>query len=82
MLHHTRQCWWPKVYDAAPSAMRAGIDTMNNEEKAVFLVSGFRCDYTPEWEELYIATINFCYVLYKQRREKATDIDALPHSTS
>jgi hypothetical protein len=46
---------------------------MSNEEKAVFLVSGFNCIYAPEWEALYKAVSNFCYVMYKDRREKTHD---------
>ena len=26
-------------------------------------------DYIPEWSELYTATLQFCNVLYKQRRD-------------
>ena len=67
-FHERRQTEWQKVIEAAPPPMMEGVTRMLPGERTQFLFSGFRCRYTPEWDELYCAVMDFIVHMYKLRR--------------
>ena len=60
---------WTRVELSAPKAMAEEIKRMNPICKTEFILSGFRCKYTPEWALLYSATLNFVAKLYAERHK-------------
>jgi hypothetical protein len=66
---NTRQYAWQSVLQNSPAALRQEFNKMSSKDKTTFIGSGFMCNFVPEWDELYIASIHFCYALYRERRD-------------
>jgi hypothetical protein len=64
-----RSARWQEIRDATPPALTAEIDNMNSERKTAFILSGFHCNYTQEWYDIYASVASFCYDMYQQRRD-------------
>ena len=73
VMYNTREKLWQNVLQAAPGGMRVELRLMRKEEKTVFIMSGFKCDYIIDWSNLYSSMLDFCYTLYK-RRQSSTDV--------
>ena len=56
-----------KIRHAMPNAMRDDFTKLNDQEKASFLLSAFKCDYTPEWDVLYMEVAKWVLDIYKAR---------------
>jgi hypothetical protein len=67
-----RNAKWKHVQDTAPLAMTMELDKMSAERRTVFILSGFQCDYVEEWNTLYTSVADFCYDMYKTRRDCET----------
>ena len=57
-----------------PRAMRDEFFNMNNDNKAIFILSGFKCEYCPEWVYIYKAIAKFVYEMYCKRKQMYIDI--------
>ena len=63
---------WGSVTNSMPSALSSDIDNLNNKEKTVFILSGFRGEYIPEWKMTYVCVARFVHEMYKERNVKYT----------
>ena len=68
VMYNRRENLWQNVLQAAPEGMRVELRLMRKEEKTVYIMSGFKCDYIKEWSNLYSSMLDFCYTLYKRRQ--------------
>ena len=59
---------WDNVIASMPPAMVQEVEMMSGTQKTEFIASGFYCDYTAEWQNIYYAVIHFCYSIYSERR--------------
>ena len=64
-----RNARWQEIRNATPPALTSEIDSMDNERKTAFILSGFHCSYTQEWYGIYASVASFCYDIYQQRRD-------------
>ena len=64
-----RVCQWNNVLNTIPDAMRQDIEHMKSNKKTEFIMSGMHCNYVDEWNEIYQVMIDFCYAIYRERRD-------------
>ena len=69
----TREKYWKYVVDEIPPAMMQDVEGMSATRRTEFLLSGLNCDYVPEWANIYKVIADYCYAMYKERRD-TTDI--------
>lgn len=69
LFQDTRNAKWIHVIDNAPIAMIREFERMSDVQKTKFILSGFSCDYTEEWCKLYQSVLEFCYSIYRARRQ-------------
>ena len=50
-----------------PIAMVQELDKMSPADLAIYFFSAMNIPYTPEWEEIYYAMLDFTYHMYKCR---------------
>ena len=67
-LSDIRKTLWDRVQLSVPPAMQAEMGSMSPYQKLSFLLSGLRCPYVKEWDEIYKNVANFIYDLYIQRK--------------
>ena len=60
---------WQSVHRVLPAAMQEELHNMSSLQKAEFLLSGFGCQFVPEWSDVYIQVCKFCYTMYNVRRD-------------
>ena len=65
---NSRANLWREVEHTVPVAMLEELNRMNSRQKSEFIISAFRCDYTEEWSDMYMAIANFVYHMYKKRQ--------------
>ena len=42
-----------------------GIERMASEDKVMFILNAFNCEYVPDWEVTYTAILNFVNNMYE-----------------
>ena len=58
-----------KIRKAMPIAMWEDFVKMQDLSKTSLMLSGFQCQYTKEWNNLYIEVVKFVYSMYSLSRE-------------
>ena len=58
---------WNSTRIVAPSALVQNMVAMTPNELTCFWLSGFRCAYIPEWEELYCVVSRYIHDTYRNR---------------
>ncbi len=48
-----------------PHGMQESIMSMSDEDKVNFIISGFRCAYVNEWEDISEHIADFVYSMYQ-----------------
>ena len=64
-----RAVLWTRFIDHVPNALCQELHAMSSKEKTEFILSGFNCNFVPEWTHVYSAVLDYCYQLYQDRRE-------------
>ena len=62
------------MYNSMPSAMINTYQIMNENEKAIFLLSPLSCKFISEWLNIYEAIANMVFGLYSTRSELYDDL--------
>ena len=62
-----RSTWWREVEAVAPPVLLGELSRMGARERTVFILSGLRSGFIPEWEETYTALLNYAINLYLHR---------------
>ena len=58
-----------KLKEVMPQAMWLSFNVLMDEDKLSFIISAFNCDFTPEWQDIYIEVAKWIYITYKLRNE-------------
>ena len=61
-----RTALWNKVLQACPGVLATEINSMDVSSKVKFILNAFKCEYIPEWENVYTEMCNFIYGVYNQ----------------
>ena len=56
------------VYGVMPTPMQRYLTSLTSKEKACFLLSGMKCTFTQEWQNIYCAILSFTYKRYNFRK--------------
>ena len=56
------------IYNVMPTPMRIYLTNLTSKEKACFLLSGMKCNFTQEWQNMYSAILSLTYKMYKVRK--------------
>ena len=65
----TRTKLWCYVKDEMPTAMKHDVEQISAKRRTEYLLSGLHCDYVQEWSNIYRAIAEFCYTMYRTRRD-------------
>ena len=63
----THAILWNAIVTNCPPAMVNELNTMDAKAKSMFLLNALFCDYTDEWNTLYIAISQYISTLYYDR---------------
>ena len=63
-----RQVHWQKVLDADPGGVSDTRMNMNSVDCTMHIMRGFNEDNMEKFQDLFTATVNFCYNMYQCRR--------------
>ena len=63
----TRARLWQAIIEHCPPAMVKDLHQMSNRDKTRYFLNALYCDYTPEWNTVYVALCQFMSTLYKDR---------------
>ncbi len=63
-LTDSRKILWNEVVKTCPKQLLKELSKMSVFERTKFILNGFNCKYTPEWDLLYASLSNFCYIMY------------------
>ncbi len=66
-LDEVRGPSWDSLLVHLPEPMASALNNMNHVDKTIFLLSGFKVNFTPEWLGLYEATALHINKLYMER---------------
>ena len=58
---------WSDLLVSAPKGMYNSMLGMPSKECTVFMLSGFKCKYVPEWEIVYKVICTFIYDMHAMR---------------
>ena len=56
------------IYGVMPTPMLRYVTSLTSKEKVCFLLSGMKCNFTQEWQNIYCAILSFTYKMYKVRK--------------
>ena len=56
------------IYGVMPTPMQRYLTSLTSKEKACFLLSGMKCTFTQEWQNIYCAILSFTYKMYNVRK--------------
>ena len=56
------------IIHSMPLTMKTKFINMTNYEKLIFIISGLKCEYCPEWCAIYYAIVNFVHDMYRKRK--------------
>ena len=57
------------IIESMPYAMKQNFEEFDNFNKAAFLLSGLRCDFTIEWVSLYKKILIWVHETYAERKK-------------
>ena len=63
-LRDVRETLWSDVLASMPRPMAEYTNNMCNQEKVIFILSGFRSSYLAEWNDIYVKLLRFVGRLY------------------
>ena len=66
-LSQHRERETPALLNALPGVMKNEILGMSDCDKTIFLMSGLRSDYIPEWNTAFVAAADYVSILYRAR---------------
>ena len=75
VLSQIRDNHMQRIISEMPRALQLSFESMPPSEKVVFLISGFRCEYTREWSQIYKECANFVFSMYKERHNIFSNIN-------
>ena len=58
---------WQSVLNNCPPAMVADLSRMTNKDKTIYMLNALYCNFTPEWNDLYLSVCQFVSTLYTTR---------------
>ena len=64
-----RTVLWDKILINCPPKLADELRCMNSIQRTGFMLNGFNCNYTEEWEELYDSVCTFIYSVYNHHYE-------------
>ena len=62
-----RTYMWENVKLLCPKQLFLTMNDMHANDKTVFILSGFKCQYVQEWSDLYGAVLRYVTTLYEER---------------
>ena len=68
-LNTFRTPMWNQVIESMPDGLKTEMNTRDNNEKAIVLLSGFGRSFIREWTQLYMASANFVHTVYYNRSQ-------------
>ena len=68
-LEYVRQLYFSKIVSNMPPAMRGSFLLLDDKSKLIFMLSGFKCKYTPEWIHIYEMVAQWVFKMYEKRKE-------------
>ena len=74
VLEDVRSKYLNKLFSSMPDNMAYDINRLNNVDKAKCMLSGYGKRYVPEWNSIYIHTLEFVYNMYQCRANTYDDI--------
>ena len=74
-LEPLRSHLFDKLTNSMPHALASDFINLNNDDKAILMLSGYGHKYIQEWKDIYSNTANLIDSLYKRR---SNAYDALP----
>ena len=66
-LKNIRETAWNRVLESMPINMVTECQRATAREKTILLLSCYGGSFIPEWTNIYVRTINFVDVIYKER---------------
>ena len=76
-LGYKRQQLWQHVVNVAPQAMVKDLESMNSDDRLVYIISGFKSTYLTEWLDLYQMLCNFVFQMYTECQKIKAEFDAI-----
>ena len=64
-----------KLMSAMPQAMKTEFRSMTLDDKTIFILSGLKSEYCPEWCAIYRAIIKFVYEIYTKRKQMYIELN-------
>ena len=58
---------WQSILDNCPPAMADDLSRMTSKEKTTYVLNALYCNYTPEWNNLYLYICQFISTMYTDR---------------
>ena len=68
-LRECRSQMWNNVTESMPEGLKLEMDSRDNTEKAIMLLSGFGQSFIHEWTQLYSNSARFVHTMYKKRSQ-------------
>lgn len=68
-LSEKRKAAFQSVLEPMPTAMRLHVLELNENDRGVFLLSGMRVRFTPEWFNIYVSIAKFVSTMYGARNK-------------
>ena len=63
-MNDVRQKLWNDVINICPKQMTKEINQMYIYDRTKFILNGFNCKYTAEWNLVYSSMCKFCHEMY------------------
>ena len=60
----TRKEWYNQLENVIPEGMKASFFDMSDDDRTVFILSGFNSEYIPEFIDIYIVFMEYVCKLY------------------
>ena len=64
-----------KLMSTMPQAMKTEFRSMTLDDKTIFILSGLKSEYCPEWCAIYRAIIKFVYEIYTKRKQMYIELN-------
>ena len=75
--HYERSRNLGQVLHKMPQAMSNSYQTLSENEKLVFLLSGLKSNSTAEWPDIYEAIARWVFAIYQTRKSKYDGMDGM-----